>query len=111
MDAKTAAALEDSIAHWKRNVEAERPEQVLMGSDQCALCLLFHGERGCVGCPVMTRSGCHGCRTTPYHKALDRHILWDHQPCDLAAASAFREAARAELAFLESLCEPTEETP
>lgn len=109
MDAKTAEALEASIAKWKRNAEEEDPTKVRIGSLQCPLCLLYcvgqNWKSACFGCPVADKAGVRGCAATPYDRAdlaLDEWLV-TREP---ATKSAFRAAALAEVAFLESLREP-----
>ncbi len=96
-----AAALEDSIAHWKRMREMplevrcdsktrERPNAI-----SCPLCLLINpDEDGCVGCPVYERTKRDWCFCTPYHVAQMSFKRPDH---------LWHPAADAEIAFLESL--------
>jgi hypothetical protein len=105
MDAKTAEALEKSIEHWKANVDAATPGDAKVGGDHCALCEMFQDrpdEKDCVGCPVMMRTGENGCRRTPYYEARHELIRWARVA---GGKDQFQDAARAELAFLESLRE------
>lgn len=104
MDAKTAEALEASIAKWERNAEAETPDDVRVDASACALCCIFY-ESGCVGCPVRNRSGYSLCARTPWQAAAGSHLRWELHEDD-GHRDAFRAAARDEVAFLESLREP-----
>lgn len=101
MDAKTLAALEASIAKWKRNALAMAPNDYLTGSGDCPLCILFHAD-ACRGCPVMDITGEPYCDGTPYKSAYRIHEKWClfGGPRDGQKA---RDAAREEVAFLESL--------
>jgi hypothetical protein len=113
MNRKTAAALEDSIAHWRKNAEAKTADEVNIGPDACALCDLFNYPgrplaKKCAGCPVTKRTGQILCCGTPYDGAASARLRWfialrrSDDPGD-----AFRDAALAEVAFLESLREPS----
>lgn len=102
MDAATAEALEKSIAHWKENAEAERRGEVSFGPRACALCRNFWGNN-CIGCPVSMATDLTGCRGSPYADAIDALLSWEPDPFNGAARDAFRTAALAEVAFLESL--------
>ena len=107
MDKRTAQALEDSIAHWKRLFECETVESLEaegLGLSSCALCGVFY-FCGCVGCPVMARTTRCRCEETPYKTAVaefsargsySRGWSWEK----------WRVAAREELEFLESLRAP-----
>ena len=103
MDAKTAEALEASIAHWKRMREDPSGCGETPCGDDCALCRMFHNSTlACSRCPVReatTRSYCHG---TPWAEAYD---AWDtYTVCDTASKlAAWQRAADAEIAFLEGL--------
>lgn len=103
--ARTRHALEESIAHWKRNVEAETYEDIHIGGAHCALCHAFvfdaPDEETCLGCPVYLRTGQKDCMGSPYLRAYIARILFDLP----GGREAWREAARAELTFLESLRE------
>lgn len=101
MDAKTLAALEESIAKWKRNAQAMAPGEYLTGPDNCSLCVLFH-EGCCEGCPVMARTGRDYCRFTPYNFAATLCEKW-WMTGDPRDGQKARDAAREEAAFLESL--------
>lgn len=78
-----AEAFEASILHWQENVAAERPEDVRMGPDNCALCSLFF-EDDCEGCPVMRRTGYRGCSGTPYDLADGAFYMWVETRSDAA---------------------------
>ena len=87
--------------HWQENVAAERPEDVRMGPDNCALCSLFF-EDDCEGCPVMRRTGRFGCRDSPYDLADEAFDMWIETRHD-DARDEFRKHAQAEVDFLISL--------
>jgi hypothetical protein len=118
MDARTAEALEASIQHWRENVEAVSFDDTAIGPTACALCQIFWTkprEQQCVGCPVMMKTGKMGCVSTPYEIAEEAWEEWEDVAVTYLestspqqrndAKSAFLIAARAELAFLESLRE------
>lgn len=75
MSKRAAKALEKSIAHWERNLAADRISKVALGSGACALCKLYI-DAGCVSCPVFKQTGEAGCRRTPYSKAAMRYSFW-----------------------------------
>lgn len=106
MDAKTLTALKGSIEKWRRIVDGTGVDG---GTDDCPLCHLFAAEdRDCIGCPVSARAKRPGCANTPY-VAWKRVASEDDGENLVATTSAAKVAARAELAFLESLL-PTGET-
>lgn len=97
MDAKTAAALEASILHWKQNADVETLQDAKITSSFCALCALF-ADDDCDGCPVKERTRLPQCQEAPWdeaYSARNRNYL-----------AAFRIAALDEVEFLESLREP-----
>lgn len=95
MTEQAAIALEESIAHWERNVAGQR---VRFGADECALCSLFNDNGDCPGCPVSARTGIGMCVRTPYKEACDAHYKNN--------ARKFQQLAEAELDFLKSLRDP-----
>ena len=101
MNAKTLAALEASIAKWKRNAQAMAPGDYLTGPRDCPLCVLFH-EGDCEGCPVSARTCEIYCDGTPFNSAEDLCEKW-WATGDPADGQKARDAAREEAAFLESL--------
>jgi hypothetical protein len=119
MDVRTAEALERSIEHWREVCAAQMPD-VQTGDQSCALCHLFHpyyrlNDDACGGCPISGRTARMFCRGTPYSDADSSHTDWlfarksSDEEAMQRAESAFRAAARAELAFLESLREPVDD--
>lgn len=96
-------ALEASILHWQENVKAERPEDVMTGPTNCALCSLFF-EDVCEGCPVMRHTGYRGCKNTPYDLADEAFYMWIETYFN-ADRDVFRKYAQAEVDFLISLRE------
>ena len=111
MDAKTLAALRQSIKKWERNAVAETPKGFTTTSANCPLCKLFSGRGGCNGCPVEERTGQWGCRGTPYSAADGAHDEWSDCPSSPALRDAAHAAARAEVEFLRSLLPEDETTP
>ena len=97
-------ALESSILHWQENVAAERPGDVNLGPDDCALCKEYHAS-GCGGCPVAVKVNNILCRQTPYKMADLAFDDWEECPTPETAA-AWRKAAQAMTDFLISLREP-----
>lgn len=108
MTPEAAQALEESIAHWRRNVEAETPDQTSVYSRDCALCRLFFLAKRidgkCTGCPVFAVTKLKFCAGSPYQRANKARSMWWG---NIEKRDAWRDAARAELSFLESLRETT----
>jgi len=104
MDARTAAALEESIVHWTEIRDAEMPTDVCLGPKECALCALFIG-RNCFWCPIAERTNLTRCSGTPYDEAYDAFDDWEwwDNPASEAAKARWRAAAQAMLDFLISL--------
>lgn len=99
MDKDTLRALKDSIEKWR---QIERGEMADLASDNCMLCQKFTvGAGSCRGCPVMERSGCDGCRGTPYTNWVLAHPPFDDYR--VADTPELVRLARAERKFLESL--------
>jgi hypothetical protein len=121
MDARTAEALEKSIEHWREICDAPMID-IDIGPSICALCRVFHAffTRSvcvdCIGCPVFAATKQTLCDGSPFPEAQAAYDAWwraDEDEDEAAmqeAEAAFRTAARAELAFLESLREPVKET-
>ncbi len=113
MTPETLTALKASIAHWRANVAATEPGEADTGSASCALCLKFNawlrGGFNCTGCPVVDRTGRHGCIGSPHQAADEALDEWLADESD-ANEQAFRAAAQAELDFLISLL-PEGEAP
>lgn len=103
---QAAEALELSILHWQENVAAETPDGASTNASKCALCREFAGD-GCRNCPVMARTGRDGCFGTPYYEAYDALRNW--RDGINARREQWRIAAQAELDFLISLRDPTEQ--
>ncbi len=109
-DQTKSEALEASIKHWRENVKAETPDDVLTGCENCALCAEFY-SLDCKGCPVYLRTGGIVCRGSPYDAAYVAlrgewiHVNPDDKPAWLAARDKFRKAAQADVDFLISLRE------
>ena len=94
---EVAAALEASIEKWKKNATVADLEDARMNVGDCPLCALFYSD-GCEGCPVFSRTNCGECRATPYEDASK----WGRR----GRLEQFQDAARQEVAFLESLRDP-----
>lgn len=102
MPPATRKALKASIAHWKRLVEDRRSEEI--GSGSCALCRRFLDKPDpCQGCPVREKTHQRFCKGTPYVQA---QALYQD-----GGDAEWDKAARAELAFLESLLPPAKRQP
>lgn len=102
---ETRAALVESIAHWRENEALQAYPACgvppIFGRD-CRLCAIFNPEEGredamaCTGCPVFDKTRYTQCRQTPWWRVYG---IWEvGGPLDL-----FREAAKDERKFLESL--------
>ena len=116
MDHRTRTALEGSIAKWQAIADGRGTDR---GGDNCPLCELFADEfdpaagyeddnAGCHGCPVKARTGKQGCIGSPYYSY--RRVMNYAGMCayfDFATTPAQLAAARAELAFLQSLLPPS----
>lgn len=102
LPAETLTALKESIAHWERNVAAERSEDASAGVDDCALCGLFFLRR-CAGCPIAENTGSTFCNGTPYQEAEKAFERWYASPTSPEAKAEFVRAATAMLDFLKSL--------
>ena len=88
-----------------------------MGSGSCALCRLFHAIYNCRRCPVKERTGEPYCNNTPYAAALDAKDSWMYGDDEVTwqeghefivmwrLREEFKNAARDEIRFLESLRE------
>ena len=94
MDHKTKAALLGSITKWQTIVDHPK-----IAHPRCPLCDMFIVKTGvCDGCPVMQSSGKAGCIGTPFTE------YWQAKFTGRTRLAA--KAARAELAFLQSLLPP-----
>lgn len=105
MDAETLKALDASIAHWEEIVAADKPSDVEIGANTCALCDKFNvfewsDPRACRGCPVFSVTRREFCRETPFQGALTTFLLWEIGD---GSKREFIKAAKAELSFLKSL--------
>lgn len=100
--AQRAAALEGSIAKWRAIVERTGKDE---GSENCPLCQTYWSRSfSCEGCPVSERTGMSMCRGTPYLEYCNEANMEQKGRGDPDETDV---AARAMLAFLESLREPT----
>lgn len=102
---QAAEALELSILHWQENVAAETPEGASTASRDCALCRAYPGDY-CDGCPVAETSGQSECEGTPYNEAYFALNKWRYRG---GTREQWRIAAQAELDFLITLRDPTEQ--
>jgi hypothetical protein len=79
MSDATLKALRESIAHWER-MQAKWDCGEEPYGDDCALCRRFYeydapdGDT-CTGCPVMVRTGEHGCEGSPWYAA---RVAWSN---------------------------------
>ena len=112
MDDKTLAALEESIKHWREFAQAEKPSDVNINADDCALCHLYlipyraDAKKRCKGCPVDERSGYSCGAGTPYLKAsesLDDWLVASDAGYDDGSEKHFKEVANEMVDFLVSL--------
>ena len=95
----THTSLLESIDHWRQIANAGSPEEVEISEEACALCREFAGNWQCSGCPV-AEAGFWGCRNPEFMPAFRALEKWLR---GTGSSTAFREAALAELRFLESL--------
>jgi len=110
---KARVALEASITHWEKNLEAKTPKDVSLGINHCALCRAFYASGDCSGCPVKLKTNHCQCRSSPYEVARTAYIEWsDIYVCRdsinfgsdlLTAKNRWREACKTEIEFLKGL--------
>ena len=110
MDADTLAALRASIAKWRANVIAGRPQAARIQASDCPLCKIYlRGDLRppgyCTECPVRQRTGHDGCEQTPWMEARRALTDWINLNCDYARED-WRRAAQREVDFLISLLPP-----
>ena len=112
MDARTRAALENSIQHWRENIAQNNCRFIHIGSSYCALCELFLYNRPneCGGCPVVEKTGEPLCNGTPWRRFRVTLSSWHDDPDEEAYRNTWRQAAQAMVDFLISLL-PQEENP
>ena len=106
-------ALKESIAHHKRNLAAENPEDVKIGPSHCALCELYNNYQNeclyneCLNCPVYENTGEIFCKDTPYEQLHEKLMLWkdniNYPEWSDFFKDMFRKAEQDEIKFLESL--------
>jgi hypothetical protein len=90
MNAETLAALRGSIAKWQAIVDGTGEDN---GAENCPLCQMFRTDKNlCTGCPVAEKTGRPFCWGSPY-----RDFVESESDKDALIA------AKAELAFLQSL--------
>lgn len=112
MNKDTLEALKGSIAKWEGIVSNTAVD---MGPWNCDLCQKFLYPQGCVGCPVLEKTGKTGCNGSPYEEffeTLKRYQLTfpaitnrkqynkQYPPKEFAI---LKPLAEAELEFLKSL--------
>lgn len=119
MTKATERALRKSIAKWRKNAQAQTPDDAHIFGDTCALCqqiVTISGYRGsravqhnCEGCPVKRAGERCDDGDTVWHKARRALIKWravvDFNDDDDVAdhRNAFSAAATRMADFLESL--------
>lgn len=91
MSKRMLKALRGSIAKWEKIVAGTGSD---MGADNCPLCKTYAPppQIHCGACPVAAKTGRGECRGTPYSQFRRA-----------SSESERHEAAKAELAFLQSL--------
>lgn len=106
MNPLTLKALQASIAHWKRMIKQTTPNEEPF-AENCPLCDRF-GCPVCVlngeMCPVHKSTGWRDCQGSPWGYAADVFLAWK---LGLGTRAEWRVAAKAEVAFLESLVPKT----
>jgi hypothetical protein len=102
--------LEESIAHWEANYDAEDPDDAHTTAAHCPLCkvhLNYEDDVRCVGCPVREHTKLSGCADTPWSKADDALYDWASRLTSDKDKGKWLSACRDEINFLKSL-RPTE---
>jgi hypothetical protein len=107
MRAVDEQALQDSIAHWKRLVEATPSLNAweVPGAADCPLCCYYWNvpnKKTCDGCPIFEYTGHRLCNDTPYPEA---HEIWENYAMgfDTYTIEEWRRAAQAMVDFLQNL--------
>jgi len=106
------SALQESIKKWEDIVAGTGHDK---GVHNCSLCVAHH-ENGCVGCPIMGKTGETGCSDTPWdnwgghqsnhHKRKDEPRISNGRIFDYFCEPGCQECvdlATDELNFLRSL--------
>jgi inosine-uridine nucleoside N-ribohydrolase len=112
MNKKAISALRKSIAHWRRLANGKQETCEDPGEDCCALCIAFkHEAVACKSCPVQIKTGQPFCRGTPHREAANAYY---DLKCYLDPGidreyylKLFKDAAKKEVEFLESLLPKT----
>ena len=106
MDDETLKALKKSINHWEQVLIKDDLDDIHMGPDQCALCVLFNGfvieEYSCLGCLVYNYTHKKYCVNSPYRDASGALNQWKFSK-DKKHKKNWQEKANEELNFLISL--------
>jgi hypothetical protein len=102
MNPKTERALRKACAHWKRLATGKQKRRESIFAKDCALCKLFvipykKRTKDCAGCPVRKRTGWPLCKGSPWSRVYN---IFNYANTH---GAEFREAARAQLEFLQSL--------
>ena len=105
MTKTTLEALNKSIEHWTRLSTEKAEEGEGIGVDYCALCQEFYSNEGCKGCPVAARIKDDYCVGSPYDGARNAFMLKG------LSSAEFKNAAKKELKFLQSLLIEKPEKP
>ncbi len=92
MNPQTHQALLDSIEKWRKNETVNDLKEAKVDGSECPLCRVHYN---CEGCPVYEIAGAYGCDETPYCEAFEAYHT--------GSVKAFREHAKRERIFLESL--------
>lgn len=96
--------LAQSLAKWKKNAKAKRPDEVLTGPKDCPLCVRYNNDvDNCRGCAIYSytrRTGCVGC---PYTAVVMKVSNWERYPEDPIAKEAAMSLIREEVDLLEML--------
>ena len=109
MNRKARAALNKSIAHWKRMRDANELNigEMPSGKD-CPLCSIYQDSiPACAGCPVQQKTGKDFCVGTPFEEAYEAwgeaYDALEELNGEQEARAKWRRAAAKEIKFLESL--------
>lgn len=102
-------ATRESIAKWEAHRDTINPETVELGMTTCPLCILCevkyddYTSVNCDECPIKRKTSYPGCSYTPYLDAVITLRTWIRNPGSRCVRQAWRNAAQAEIDFLQSI--------
>lgn len=105
MDPRVLEALRASIESWQHTADGHYED--FHGAEHCPLCRLFPGDedKPCGECPIDKATKGDGCSGTPYYVWCDAYEDWG---AGGGSAEEILSAAKAEVAFLQSLLPKSE---